>query len=75
MLNWELDDSLVAKGSGPIVRCDSSTFIKITTRVYATHPDNLWQWLFGKKTTVYRCAKCKEVFLRQPTGKCEAQLS
>ncbi len=56
----------------PIRRCDSTTFSQRIGRVYWLKPHNFWEWIFGRKTTYWQCAKCYEQFKKKPAGQCQS---
>ncbi|MBU4512601.1 hypothetical protein KKD19_05185 [Patescibacteria group bacterium] len=60
---------------GLIIRCDSTTFIQQTARVRWQKPRNKWEWIFGRKATFWKCAKCGEEFPKKPEGQCNADIS
>ena len=61
--------------NGISVKCDSSTFSKTTGRVRWITPRNITEWIFGRKTTFWRCVKCREEFVNKPDGQCSADIT
>lgn len=52
------------------VRCDSSTFLRITGRVRWIKPRTITEWAIGRRITFWKCVKCGEEFISKPNNQC-----